>query len=156
MSTNFKNTAPFLRTSRLFPQDDPEGLLVEIDKSYVDTASAVNARTIGVFSVNTPGVNGEAWFLAGGNKKLQGLRQVYQFTAAGNIPHGINLTSVNQFTKCTGAYTDGTNWYGVLFGSTIVGNITFYVTPTNIVVQAGAGAPAIVSGTIVLEWISRT
>lgn len=157
MTANFQNTAPFLRTSRLFPDDDPQALSVEVNRSYIQIASCVNARTIGIFTVNVQSASGEFWFLEGGNRRLQGLRQVYIFTAIGSTPHGINVNSVNQFTKCSGSFTDGTNWYGALFGSntTIAGQVSFYVTPTNIVIQAGVGAPTIVSGSIVLEWISQ-
>lgn len=157
MSTNFRNVAPFLRTSRLFPDDNAQALSVEVDRSYLEVASAVNARTIGNYTVNVQSSSGESWFLQGGNRRLQGLRQVYQFAGAGSITHGINLDSVNNFTKCTGSFTDGTNWYGAIFGSStaIAGQISFYVTPTNLVILAGVGAPAITSGVIVLEWVSQ-
>ena len=161
MSSSARNrslsVSPFLRVQRQFPDDNSQALSVEVDRSWVDIANAVNYRTIGIFTVNVQGASGEFWFLEGGNRRLQGLRQVYVFTAAVSIPHGINVNSVNQFTKCSGSFTDGTNWYGAIFGSntTIAGQVSFYVTPTNIVIQAGAGAPTIVSGSIVLEWISQ-
>lgn len=157
MSANFKNTAPYLRTSRLFPDDNAQALSVEVDRSYLDIASAVNVRTIGVFALNTQSVNGESWYFSGASKKEQGLRQVYQFTAAGNVAHNIDLNTVTRFTKPFGSFTDGTNWYGAIYASNtaIAGQISFYITPTNIVVLAGAGAPTIVSGVIVLEWTAR-
>ena len=157
MSTTPRSATPFLRVQRQFPSDNPQALSVEIDRAWVDIASAVNARTISLFGTNVQSASGEFWFIQGGNRRLQGLRQVYVFTATGSIPHGINVNSVNQFTKCTGSFTDGTNWYGAIFGSntTIAGQVSFYVTPTDIVIQAGAGAPTIVSGSIVLEWISQ-
>lgn len=149
------NNVPYLRTSRLFPED-PELLSVEIDKSYIDIANCVNQRTIGLFPTGKPAINGESWFLTS-NQRQQALRQVYTFTASGNIPHGLNTTSLTGFTKCTGEFTDGTNWYGVIFGSSvaIAGQISFYITPTNIVVLSGAGAPSITSGIIILEWLSQ-
>ena len=155
MSANVFSQSPFLRTSRAFPLQ-AETLSVELDKSYVDIANAVNSRVIGIFPINHPIVTGEAWFITSGQKQ-QSLRQVYTFTAAGNIPHGLNWSSVAQISpKSYGSVTDGTNWYGVIFGSNvaIAGEISFYVTSTNIVVLSGAGAPAITSGIIDLEWLT--
>lgn len=156
MSTNIANQVPFLRTSRSFPID-LQALNVEINRSYVDIAEKVNDRIIGVFPLNVSAVTGESWFLNTGRRQ-QTLRQVYAFTSAGNIPHGINFASVSSISpKTCGVFTDGTNWYGCMFASniTIGGQVTFYVTPTNIVIQSGAGAPTIVSGLIDLEWISQ-
>ena len=132
-----------------------------MNKSYLDVANAVNNRTIGIYPKNTSAIGGESWFIT--SQKQQNLRQVYTFTAAGNIPHGLNFEFIERFTKCQGAYTDGTNWYGVIFGSSVAipGQVSFYITPFtvpgtgNIVVLLGAGAPAITSGTIVLEWLSQ-
>ena len=157
MTANFRNTAPYLRTSRLFPDDNPQALSVEVDRSYIEIASAVNARTIGVYALNTQSVSGEAWYFQGASKREQGLRQVYTFTAAGSIAHGINFSSVSRFTKPFGSFTDGTNWYGAIYGSNtaIAGQISFYITPTNIVILAGVGAPTITTGLITLEWLSR-
>lgn len=134
-----------------------QALIVELDRAYVDTASKVNARTIGLFPDNAPVVTGEQWFLSGQTSKQQTLRQIYPFTATGSIPHGINFATVSQFTKPSGSYTDGTNWYGAIYASSvaIAGQVTFYVTPTNIVILAGAGAPSITNGTIILEWLSQ-
>lgn len=153
MSTPFSNQTPYLRTTREFPVE-AQALSVELTKTYLDVAASVNQRTIGIFTTNKPSIDGESWFLSG--QKQQGLRQVYTFTATGNIPHGINLSEISQFTKPSGSFTDGTNYYGAIYAgsTTIAGQVSFYITPTNIVLQAGAGAPSITSGTIILEWIS--
>lgn len=155
MTSNAINQTPFLRTSREFP-DDPAQLRVELDKSYIDTAQAVNARTIGLFPTTRAAQNGTTWYITT-NQKQQGFQQVYTFTAAGNIPHGIPNLLVTQIVDAYGSYTDGTNAYGVIFGTStvIAGQVSVYVTSTNIVVQAGGGAPAITSGIVVLSWISR-
>jgi len=156
VSSNVFNQVPYLRTSRSFPLE-AQTLSVELDKSYVDIANAVNSRTIGIYTINRPVVTGESWFINQGQKQ-QTLREVYQFTAAGNIPHGLNWASVAQISpRSYGSFTDGTNWYGVIYASSvaIAGQLSFYVTPTNIVVIAGGGVPAITSGFIVLEWLSQ-
>ena len=155
MTTKVINNIPYLRTSRNFPEN-PKELSVVLDKSYIDTALAINARTIGIFSIVQAALNGEAWFITQ-NQRQQGVRQVYTFTAAGNIAHGLDFSNLTQFSRGFGTYTNGVNWYGVIFGTSvaIAGQVTFYIDPTNIVVLLGAGAPAITSGTIVIEWLSN-
>ncbi len=154
MSTNFVNQVAYLRTSREFPEEIHQ-LTVEINKTYVDIANAVNARTIGLFPVNRPAQTGESWYLT--STRQQTFRQVYTFTTTASIAHGISSTQVNRFTRCFGTYTDGTNWYGLIHGTSVAvaGQILFYITPTQIVFVVGGGAPALTSGTIVLEWLSQ-
>lgn len=146
----------YLRTTRDFP-DNPQALRMELIKMYNDVANGVNSRSIGLYPDTRGAVTGNAWFIQG--QKHQTVRQVYTFTAAGNIAHGLNWNSVIAISpESYGTFTDGTNWYGAIYaGSTaIVDQVSFYVTPTNIVVLAGAGAPSITSGYVVLEWISNT
>jgi hypothetical protein len=156
MSSNVINRVPYLRTSRDFPQE-AQPLTVEINRSYIDIAEKMNARVIGIYPTNVPAITGEGWFFT--SQKRDSLRQIYTFTGTGNIPHGIAVANIYQFSPaCKGVYTDGTNWYGLLFGTSVAvaGLISFYITPTNIVFNLGAGAPALSSGTIDLEWISNT
>lgn len=163
MSSNIVNTMPYLRTSWDFPEK-PEQLSVELDRSFIAIAQAVNNRTIGIYPANRPAIGGEAWYIT--TRKQQNLRQIYTFTGPApiaNIQHGIDsgintLPSVSYFTKCQGSYTDGTNWYGAIFGSNIAiaGQVSFYITPTDIVILADAAAPVITNGLIVLEWITNT
>lgn len=155
MSTNVVNQVAYLRTTRNFPPELVK-LTEEVDKAYVDTSNAINNRTISIFPTTRPAVNGESWFITA-NQKQQGFRQVYAFTSTANIAHGIDLTKIDRFTRNFGEYTDGTNWYGLIHGTTvaIAGQILFYVSPTNIVFVVGGGAPALTRGNIVLEWISQ-
>ncbi len=155
MTANVVNRMPYLRTTRDFPEDLHQ-FTIEANRAYVDTALAVNQRTIAIFPSNRPALTGEQWFPT--TQRLQTLRQIYTFTGAGSIPHGINTTGVTNFTKCSGSYTDGTNYYGAIFAdSTAIPNqISFYITPTNIVILSGGGTvPTIKSGYIVLEWLSQ-
>lgn len=153
MTANIANQMAYLRTTREFPEELHQ-LSVECNKSYADVAASVNDRTIGIFPVNKQAITGEAWYLT--NQKRQTLRQVYSFTSTASIAHGINIPTVS-ITRAYGQFTDGTNWYGLIFGSNvaIAGQISFYLTPTNIVFLTGAGAPALTSGLIVLEWLSQ-
>ena len=154
MSANVVNQVAFLRTSRTFPPDLQQ-LTVELDKAYIDTSNAVNARTIGLYPTTRPAVTGESWFLTG-NQRQQTFRQVYTFTATTAIAHQIPNVVPGQFTNCFGSYTDGTNTYGLVFATSVAvaGIITFYVTTTQIIFAVGAGAPALTSGRLVLEWLS--
>jgi len=155
MSANITNQVAYLRTSRSFPQD-PQELAVQLSKSYIDVAGAVNDRTIGIYPTQKPAVTGEAFYLSN-NQKQQTLRQVFTFTATTAITHGITITDSNQFTCCYGSYTDGTSSFGLPFGTSVAmaGLISFYVSATQIVFVLGAGAPALTSGRIVLQWLSN-
>ena len=155
MLQNVVNSTPYLRTSREFPFDDVKQLAFEVNKAYLDIAAAVNNRVIGIFPSSRPAITGETWFFDR-NLKQQSFRQIYTFTTTAAITHNIPLRDITYFTKCYGDYTDGTNWYGLFFASStaIAGQITFYLTTTQIVFLTGAGAPGLTSGTIVLEWIS--
>lgn len=149
--------SPYLRQQRQFPYDDLRDLANQTDHAYIDIATKVNDRTIGIYAAGNQIITGEQWTLAGGNTTQQTLRQVYTFTSGGNIAHGINFSTITQFTRCWGSYTDGTNWYGVIWTTTtgIAGQVTFSISPTNIVVVVDGAAPAVTSGTIILEWMSQ-
>lgn len=150
---NVVNTVAYLRTSRNF-STDPDNLVGELGKSYIDTALAINERTIGIYPKNRPAITGNAWYLSG--LKQQTLRQVYSFTTTANIPHGITLNQISSIVRSYGNYTDGTNWYGIISGSNvaIIGQLSFYLSANDIIFLSGVGAPALTSGTIVLEWLS--
>lgn len=153
---NLANNVAFLRTTREFPEDLRQ-LSIEVNKAYANIASATNSRTIGLHPVNKPAITGEEWFITG-NKRQQTLRQVYSFTSTSSISHGISNVTAGQFINCYGSYTNGTNTFGLVFGSsggTIPNNISFYVTSTQIVFQVDVGAPALTSGIIVLTWLSQ-
>jgi len=158
MSTNVVNQVAYLRTSRTFPNDLNQ-LAVETNKAYVDTANAVNNRTISMFPTVRPAINGESWFITA-NQKQEAFRQVYKFTTIANIPHNVKNVVPGQFVRGFGEYTDGTNTYGLIYGSNaiagIAGQLVFYISPTNIVFIPGGGTmPAITSGLVVLEWLSQ-
>lgn len=157
MTANVVNQAPFLRTTRNFPVDS-QALSVELNRSYLDIASKVNDRSIGIFPTSRPVITGDSYYLSN-NQKQQSLRQIYPFVGPApiaSIPHGVTASMISSFSRCYGWFTDGTNWYGAFFASNvaIAGQVTFYINSTNIVFLVGAGAPTISSGTIVLEWLS--
>ena len=155
MSTNIANRSPYLISSRQF-SDDATQISVELNKTYVDIANNVNVRTIGIFPTNTPVINGESWFTAGGNQKQQALRQVYLVTGTGTIAHGIDTSDIGGFTRIYGTFTDGTIHYPLPYVdvTSSTNQVLLTVDATNINITAGGGSPPTVSsGFVVLEWI---
>jgi hypothetical protein len=162
MSASIINNAAFLRTSRDFPEDLHMGFR-ETNKAYIEIAEKVNERIIGLFTTTRSTITGEAWFLLN-NQRQQSFRQVYMLTVTAgvfnSINHGIKVVTPFQFNpKCYGSYTDGTNSYGLIFGSnsatSIPGQISFYITATQIIFIADAAAPTPTAGMVLLEWISQ-
>ena len=154
-SSSIANPGNFLRTSRNFPAEI-QPLTVEINKAYVDIANQVNDRISAIFGTVLT-ITGESWFLDGQAGRQNSLRQVYVVTATGTYVHGINFQDMTAFSRMYGQYTDGTYWYGLIPASNtaIAGQVSFYLDNTNINVIAGAGAPSLTYGLIILEYISQ-
>jgi hypothetical protein len=146
---------PFLRTARAFPEERQQ-FYQQINKAYVDIANCVNNRIVSTFPTSGAAITGEEWFISE-NRKQQGLREVFSFTTTAAITHGIIFSNIYGFVRNWGEFTDGTNWYGLIHASTtaIAGQITFYVTSSQIIFVTGAGAPSLTKGTIVLEWLTQ-
>lgn len=155
--TNVSNPAPLLRSSRNFPEEAIP-LALEVNKSYVDIANAVNNRIIGLFQTNKSVVTGENWFI-NGTQRNSTLRQLFPISGAGNIVLPSNLTAANiiGFSSTYGTFSDGTNWYPLPYidVTNITNQVALSIVFPNLVVTAGATAPAIVKGYVVLEWISQ-
>lgn len=150
---NVVNQTPYIITSRNFPEDI-KPLCIELSRTYIDIANAVNNRIISIFPQTRPAITGENWFI--NNQRQQTIRQVYAFTSTASIPHGITLSNISRFTSCYGMWTDGTNWYGLICGSNVAipGQTSFYIDPTNIVFVVDVASPILTSGIIVLQWMS--
>lgn len=159
MSANVVNQIAFLRTSRKFPEDQKE-LIFEVNKAYIDTAQAVNDRTIGIYSINRPAITGNSYFFT--SRKQQSFRQMYVFTSTANIKLGFKLSNIFQIIQMYGLYTSGTKTFGLIPATSvaIAGQISFYIdvdatdTKSDLIkFVLGAGAPALTRGTIIVEWI---
>jgi len=158
MSSQSLFQVPYLRTTRAFPPQI-EQLSIELSKSYIDIANSVNLRTVGLFATKYAATTGENWWFEK-NRKQQGIRQVFTFTTFANIPHNLDFKDISRFTRNYGEYTDGTNWYGLISGTSVLipGQVVFYVTPTDIVFVVDGSEPSIApdgEGILVLEWLSN-
>ncbi|CAB4121564.1 hypothetical protein UFOVP1357_55 [uncultured Caudovirales phage] len=156
MTTNLQQS-PYLREQRQFPSDDLKELANQSDHAYIDIASKVNVRTIGIFAVNFPVITGESWYVKGQPQKQQTLRQLYTINGAGTYPHGIKLNQITGLTRIYGTFTDGTNWYPLPFvasSNILTTQVSIFVDPTNIVIAQAGATPVISSGFVVLEWLS--
>jgi hypothetical protein len=147
---------PYIQEQRHFPRKTVEELATQMDIAYIDIARKINERMIGQHSKGFSAVTGERWFLDGQVTPQQTLRQVYEITSTLIYAHGIDTTQIEGFTKIYGVGYDGTNWFSLPHvDSTLVTNqIGVLVTPTQIVLSPGAGAPVITSGFIILEWLA--
>jgi hypothetical protein len=157
---NLVNKSPYLRNTRDFPEELHQ-LATEINKTYVEIASAVNNRTIGIYSVNKSSIDGNRYFFT--SQPNEGLRQIYTFTGTSNISLGFKLSSIYGIANMYGTYIDSAgNVYGLIAGTSVAisGQISFYLSvvsgPSDMIVFVlGSGEPALVSGMIVVEWISN-
>lgn len=164
MTSNIVNQVPYLRTSRQFPEDLKQ-LSIEVNKSYIDTATAVNNRTIGIFPTNRPAITGESWYFS--SQRQQTLRQIYPFgaIAAGtelDIPHGLDLDNVVRFTRIYATVTTTTPDYRpipYIDPAVLTTGMTILVGPVAgvscIRIVLGATAVPVTSGVAVLEWLSN-
>lgn len=164
MNGNLQIT-PYLRNQRQFPNDDLRELSNQCDHTYIDIAQKVNIRTIGLFASGFQIVTGERWYLQGQSQVQQTLRQLYPFgaVAAGtelDIPTGI--TNLVEFTRIYGTcITDVPDYRPLPFSDqgSATNNINILVATVagtlQIRILPGSTGANIVSGNIVLEWLSQ-
>lgn len=158
-------TQPFLITTRFFPTDG-ERLSPILNKAYIETAQAVNARVIGSFEP-VEVITGERWFedsIQGEQiVRRQSYRKFFRFgaIAAGatlNIVH--DILELDEFTTIYGTCeTDTPDFRPINYASaTLVTdqielNVTNTAVLTNINIINGATAPNIVRGIVVVEYL---
>lgn len=155
-------TAPLLRNQRQFPNDDVRALANQIDHAYIDIATKVNLRIIGIFNDGVPNLTGERWYISSNPNTIETFRQVYLFGAitAGtqlNIP--TNISNMTTFTRIYGVAvtSSGVNFRPLPYVDTTAANsiavlVGLVAGVQNIQIKVGSGSPNIGSGQIVLEW----
>jgi len=147
--------AIYLPTTQYFPADQ-EGFREVLTFVYSDIARRLNDKQIGTFDL-VEVVAGEQWATATDPQtKRQTFRKIFYFSDASlNFAHGI--TGIVLCTHIYGAATNGINFFPIPYVSAtaIANQIQIDVTPTNIVITKGGGAPAITLGAIVLEFLKN-
>lgn len=157
---NIINEVAFLRTTREFPED-LHLLALETARCYIDIANSVNNRTIGLFPTTRPAITGNSYFLSK-NQRNQSFRQVYTFES---IPTGTTLSipyKTQGFTQFVAIYgtclTDFPDARPIPYAAATITNVITLRVDTanlNIIIANGSTAPNILSGLIVIEWISN-
>lgn len=145
--------APYLQTSVFFPNEFDE-FRVKFLELYRDISNCVNVRQIAVFDLQEF-LTGESWATNGNpQRKKQTYRKIFYFSDA-SLTFAHNITNLTLTTHIYGSFTDGTNFYPLPYVSSaaVANQIQVVVTPTNVVVTKGGGAPAITNGVIVLEYL---
>ncbi len=157
MTLPIHNRQSFLITSRFFPPDLTL-LTPVLNKSYIETAQAMNDRTIGVHEP-VEVVTGEKWLeSANPITQRQSFRKVFDFlTIATGATLTINheIVGLDQFTKTTGeCVTDFPDFRSIPYSSAtlLTNNIETRRTNTQIIIINGATSPNILRGIVVLEY----
>lgn len=151
---NLENS-PFVPTTRNFNISDDQ-LRIMLNAYLTIMANAVNIREISQYDLEEL-VNGQQFFHpTEAQEKRYAFRKVFQFDD-GTLNFAHDITDI---TICTyiggGAVTGAGNFIPIPYVSTVLANqIQIDVTPTNIVITKGGGAPAITTGIIVLEYLKN-
>lgn len=166
MSSNIGNLSPYLPNSRKFPQDSVL-LETELTKSYIDIASNVNIREIGIYDLSVINT-GQQWFNPpntqpnSSNQKRQASRQVYTFGtlnagATATIAHGIvGITTLTQSPYgCVITVTPDFRGIPYVDVTNVTNQISVRADATNIYVVNGATAPNISSGFVVIDFLQQ-
>lgn len=149
------SNAIYLPTTQYFPPE-AEQFREVLTFVYSDIARRLNDKQIGTFDL-VEVVAGEQWStLTDPQTKRQTFRKIFYFTDANlNFAHGI--VGIVLCTHIYGAATNGTNFFPLPYVSAtaIANQIQVDVTPTNVIITKGGGAPAITQGVIVLEFLKN-
>ena len=161
MVTPQLNNAPYVITSREFPQDSIQ-LSQVLTKMYFEVSNAINNRTIGLYDqYQIP--TGNRYFNTGDpTNRLQSFRQAYQVNALPNnttltIPSNISIDSNTKFVNIYGVAQSGT--IAVALTPWIVGTpndapyLRINKTTGNIEIITTSGNWTAFSAIITLEYI---
>lgn len=153
--------APFLQTSRHFPVENMQELGRVLNQMYTEIATFTNTHEIGKYEPQEI-LTGQQWFTAANNqKKRSAYRKVITVgaIAAGataNIAHGI--TGIVRVIDLSGVVTNAVpDWRPMPYAASAAGNdfITLRATAANIIIDVGAGSPAVTSGYVVIEYLKN-
>jgi hypothetical protein len=158
---------PYLKVQWLFPNTDLKDMSAQMDKAYIDIASKVNDRVIGIYPERKIVPTGSKWYLNGYTRALQTFREVIVFPAMASgtflnidtgVPNLISFTSINGVA----ALDTGTDWRPLPYvdPSLLTTSMTVLVEPNpsggnqSVKVVLGATAPNISAAYVTIEWLS--
>jgi len=167
-NSNTSVGVPYLITSRNFPTD-PVEQAPALNKAYIETAQAVNKRTIGTYNTFQI-VTGDLYYSNANNSPSkpiqfrQGYRQLFPFAAiaAGatfTISHGITgITELVHFygdcvTDASVIVTAKYEPIPFVSATDVTQQIELFMNDSVITIINGAGNNNIISGTIILEYL---
>ncbi len=152
-------SSPLLSGTRYFPEDS---LLLqrEIINAYVDIANAVNAREIGIYSLQQE-VTGQKFFIQRNSASSDVGRKCFQIPSILNgtttIPHGIDIQGITVFTHIYGTATNpSTSFLPIPYVNvgTPANGIQLSVNATNIVLTTTSADYTAYSAVIILEFVN--
>lgn len=146
-NTTIKVNMPFLTQSRLFPEDSEE-LREELNKAYIETSTAVNARTIGIYDT-FQSATGNKWFNDGDpNNPREGYHKGILFDnviapgGSDSVAHNIDdLASVVKFNGSCQTTVPDWRPFGV--------DIQISVTDTDVIIALSATASFSINSAVV-------
>ena len=151
--------SPFLPTTRVFPED-PSQLLIVLTNMYSSIAQSVNQREISAFNLNEQ-LNGQNFY---NPANVQIPRQCFrQCFILGAIAPGASqsiatgLTGVTIYVHMYGGVVTGSDFRPIPYSDpTLATNqIGVLVSGPNVIVSNGSTAPAITSGFLILEFLKN-
>lgn len=151
--------APYLPVYLKF-EEEGQGLYLQLSNMYSAIAYRLNNREISLYAFQET-LTGQKWTSASNlQKQDETFRKVFEFgaIAAGatlNIVHGI--TGITRIVKWYGGIVTAANKRPLPFVSAtlITDQVSVDEDGTDIVIVNGATAPAIVSGTVVIEFLKN-
>lgn len=150
-------TSPFLTTNRYFPNSEEE-FFPTLDHTYMEIAQAVNARTIGIYSMSESLTGNLFVNPLDANDSVNSYRRTFDISAIApgatdSFPHDIP-TFARLVYLGGGVSTGLPDWRPVPYiGVAATDFISIRMDATRIYITNGATAPNIITGIIVIEYL---
>lgn len=151
--------SPYLPVSVKFA-DEETVRIAQLSRMYFGIASRLNNREISLYASQET-ITGQKWSDST-NLQVQKetFRKVFEFGAIAtgatlNIPHGIN--TISRFTKWYGSFTTAADDRPLPYvdEAVVTDQVSVKRVGANLVIINGATAPAIVSGTLIVEYLKN-
>lgn len=151
--------SPYLPTSYRFSKEQ-DSLLGELSRTYGSIAYRLNNREISLYDTEEK-LTGQKWTDTSNLLvPKETFRKVFEFTAiaAGatlNIAHGIS--SIARFTKFYGSFITAADDRPLPYvdATAVTNQVQVSRVGANLVIVNGATAPAITSGTLIVEYLKN-